>query len=55
MQELERFNRLVSVVERDLIDLRNVSEQQGYFCSSGWLAGWLFGRVSGANLTVIVN
>lgn len=25
MQELERFNRLVAVVERDLIDLRNVS------------------------------
>ena len=27
MQDLERFNRLVSVVERDLIDLRNVSRR----------------------------
>lgn len=24
MQELDRFNRLISVVERDLIDLQNV-------------------------------
>lgn len=28
MQELERFNQLVLVVERDLIDLRNVSKNR---------------------------